>query len=217
MDRDHLQLATRETAGSQPACRLPAILGIMGAPLFMPVQATHGHVRGDPAAPIALVEFGDYQCPRCGAAHSIVETIRRHFGRQLRFVFRHFPLTALHPRAHRAAEVGEAAGAQAKFWEMHDTLFEHQEALEDDDLLLYAVEIGIDAGRCARELAERTHRLRVREDLVFGIQYGVTRTPTFFINGLRHLGGDDPESLRTRIEQIATAPVPIGGGSPTPA
>jgi protein-disulfide isomerase len=191
------------------------ILAIMGAPLFMPVQATHGHVRGYQAASITLVEFGDYQCPRCGAAQPIVEAIRRQFGHQLRFVFRHFPVTALHPRAHRAAEASEAAGAQAKFWEMHDTLLEHQAALEDDDLLLYAVEIGIDAGRCARELAERTHRLRVREDLVFGIQYGVTRTPTFFINGLRHLAGYDPESLLTTIEQIATAPVPVGVGCPT--
>jgi protein-disulfide isomerase len=174
----------------------------MGAHLVLPDHAARGHERGHQAAPITLVEFGDYQCRRCGAAHPIVEAIRRQCGRQLRFVFRHFPLTAVHPRAHRAAEAGEAAGAQAKFWEMHDTLFEHQEALEDDDLLLYAVEIGIDAGRCARELAERTHRLRVREDLVFGTQYGVTRTPTFFINGLRHLGGYDPESLLTTIEQI---------------
>ena len=216
MDRDHLVPAAPETTERQPARRLPAILGIMGAHLVLPVHAAHGHVRGHQAAPITLVEFGDYQCPRCGAAHPIVEAIRRHFGRQLRFVFRHFPLTALHPRAHRAAEVGEAAGAQAKFWEMHDTLFEHQEALEDDDLLLYAAEIRIDAGRCARELAEGTHRLRVRQDLVAGTQYGVTRTPTFFVNGLRHLGGYDPESLLTAIEQVATAPVPIGGGALTP-
>ena len=189
----------------------------MAAPLFIPVEATHGHVRGHHAASITLVEFGDYQCPRCGAAQPIVEAIRRQFGRQLRFVFWHFPISALHPRAHRAAEASEAAGAQAKFWEMHDTLFEHQEALEDDDLLLYAVEIGIDAGRCARELAERTHRLRVREDLVFGTQCGVTRTPTFFINGLRHLGGNNPELLLTAIEQIAAAPVRIAGGCLTPA
>jgi protein-disulfide isomerase len=186
----------------------------MSARLFRPVQATHAHVRGHHAAPITLLEFGDYQCPRCGAAQPTVAAIRRQFGHQLRYVFRHFPLTALHPRAHRAAEAGEAAAEQAKFWEMHDTLFEHQEALEDDDLLLYAADIGIDAARCARELAEGTHRLRVRRDLVTGIKHGVTRTPTFFINGLRHVGNSDAESLLTTIEEIAARPVHIGGGSP---
>jgi protein-disulfide isomerase len=108
----------------------------MHSHLVMPVQTTRDRIRGPMAAPFTLLEFGDYQCPHCGAAHPIVEAIRRLFGRQMRFVFRHFPLVQIHPRADRAAEAAEAAGAQGEFWEMHDMLFEHQDAVEDDDLIL---------------------------------------------------------------------------------
>jgi protein-disulfide isomerase len=181
------------------------LLRIMSSHLVIPVLPSRDQIRGPKTAPVTLLEFGDYQCPHCGAAHPIVEGIRRQLGRQMRFVFRHFPLVQIHPRAHRAAEAAEAAGAQGEFWEMHDQLFEHQNALEDDDLLLYAAEIGIEVCRFARELAAGTYRPRVREDLVSGAQSGVIGTPTFFINGMRHIGGYDAESLLAGIQRVATA------------
>jgi protein-disulfide isomerase len=172
--------------------------------LVLPVQEKRDHIRGPIHAPITLLEYGDFQCPHCGAAFPIVEAIRQNLSRHLRFAYRHFPLVQIHPRAERAAEAAEAAGAQGKFWDMHDTLFEHQDALEDDDLLLYATDIGLDAGRFARELAAGVHAPRVREDFMSGVQSGVKGTPTFFINGVRHTGGYDPDSLLTAIERIAT-------------
>jgi protein-disulfide isomerase len=173
--------------------------------LVVPVQETRDRIRGPQNAPITLLEYGDYQCPHSGAAHAIVEAVRRTLRRQLRFVYRHFPLVQIHPRAERAAEAAEAAGAQGEFWEMHDMIFEHQDALEDDDLLLYATDIGIDAGRFARELAAGLHAPRVREDFMSGLQSGVKGTPTFFINGVRHTGGYDAESLLVGIERVAFA------------
>jgi protein-disulfide isomerase len=177
----------------------------MPSELLTAVQTSRDRIRGSKTAPVTLLQFGDYQCPHCGVAHRVVDAVRRHLGRQLRFVYRHFPLAQIHPRAQRAAEAAESAGAQGEFWEMHDMLFEHQDALDDDDLILYAVEIGIDAGRFARSLAAGAHRARVREDVMSAVQGGVTATPTFFINGIRHVGGDDAESLLAGIERIAAA------------
>jgi protein-disulfide isomerase len=157
------------------------------ARLTPPVGADD-HVTGPEDAPVTLVEYGDYECPYCGMAHPIVQSIQRRLGQRLRFVFRNFPLKEAHPHAQHAAEAAEAAAAQGKFWEMHDVIFEHQHALEDDDLLRYAGELGLDAGRVARELEAGVHARRVRDDFRSGVRSGVNRTPTFFVNGERYDG-----------------------------
>ena len=132
--------------------------------LAVAVDDDRDHIQGPAEAAVTLVEYGDYECPYCGAAYPIVKDLQARMGDKLRFVFRNFPISTSHPHAEQAAEAAEAGAAQGRFWEMHDTLFEHQEALEDDDLLLYAVEIGIDAGRCADEqiggrwYAEHSHK-----------------------------------------------------------
>src|SRR5260221_8486988 len=115
------------------------------AKLAVPVNA-QDHIRGNPNAPLTLLEYGDYQCPYCGAAYPVVEQVRQHFGDRLRFVFRHFPLTQVHPAAESAAEAAEAAGAQGKFWEVHAMLFTHQYALDDGHLAWYAAVIVLSGG-----------------------------------------------------------------------
>src|SRR5919199_5615233 len=114
-----------------------------GSQLPLPV-AERDHIQGPSTAPVTLVEYGDYECPYCGAAHPIVKEVQRRLGDRLRFVFRHFPLTNVHPHAQHAAEAAEAAGAQGKFWAMHDTLFEHQRALDDAHLEEHAAALGLD-------------------------------------------------------------------------
>ena len=120
--------------------------------LTPPVNA-QDHVAGPDDAPVTLVEYGDFECPYCGMAHPIVKKIQRELGNQLRFVFRHFPLAEAHPHARIAAQAAEAAGVQGKFWEMHDTLFEHQQALDVEDLVGYAKALGLDTTRFARTLS----------------------------------------------------------------
>jgi protein-disulfide isomerase len=163
---------------------------------LMPPVGEHDHVAGPADAPITLVEYGDYECPHCGRAHPIVKAAQRNLGSRLRFVFRNFPLQEAHPHAKHAAEAAEAAGAQGKFWEMHDVIFENQDALEDPDLVRYAEELGVDADRLARELETGAWAKRVREDFRSGVRSGVNGTPTFFLNGLRYDGNwGDPESF----------------------
>jgi protein-disulfide isomerase len=172
--------------------------------LVLPVSK-RDHIRGPVDAPLTLLEFGDFECPHCGAAHPIVEAVRRRMGRRLRFVFRHFPLANIHPHAEAAAEAAEAAGAQGKFWEMHDRLFEHQEALADEDLLAHAVALGLDLERFEAELADGTHAPRVRQDFITGVRSGVNGTPTFYINDVRHDGSYDAASLLAALEAVARA------------
>jgi len=155
----------------------------------------HDHAQGPANAPVTLVEYGDFECPHCRQAYPIVKEVRSRLGSRLRFVFRNFPLTKLHEHAEHAAEVAEAAGAQSRFWEMHDRLFERQFALEDEHLIEYAAELGLDAARVARELAAHTYKARVRDDFMSGVRSGVNGTPTFFVNGVRHNGGYDVPSL----------------------
>jgi protein-disulfide isomerase len=159
---------------------------------------------------VTLVEYGDFECPHCGRAHPIVQGIRRYMGEHLRFVYRHFPLVEMHPHAEHAAEAAEAAGAQGRFWEMHDMLFRNQHALEDEDLVLYAARIGVDAQRVARELAAGTYARKVRDDFRGGIRSGVNGTPTFFINGARFDGNwaDTVEFIQALTE--AAAQVHVG-------
>jgi protein-disulfide isomerase len=164
------------------------------ARLVLPVDG-RDHVRGSADAPSTLVEYGDYECTYCGRAHPIVEEVQRRLGRQLRFAFRHFPLAEIHPHAQPAAEAAEAAGAQGRFWEMHDLLYKNQQALDDADLLRYADALELDLTRFVSELADRTWETRVREDFMSGVRSGVNGTPTFFVNGVRHDGPWDADSL----------------------
>jgi protein-disulfide isomerase len=143
------------------------------------------HVRGVAAAPITLVEYGEFECPYCRALVPIVDGLRERLGSELRFVFRHFPVAASHPRAFRAAQAAEAAGAQGMFWEMHDLLFARQQALEDEHLDAYAAELGLDVERFGRELREGVYAERVREDLRTGLASGVAGTPTLYLDGVR--------------------------------
>jgi len=167
----------------------------------MPVSA-RDHLRGPRTAPLTLVEYGDFQWPHCGAAYPIVEAVRRMMGDQLCFAYRHFPLARLHPRAEPAAEAAEAAGAQGKFWPMHDILFENQDALEDADLVLYARTLRLDVARFTEDLATAIHAPRVREDFMSGVRSGVNGTPTFFINEMRH---DDPYDLEWLVQALEQA------------
>ena len=158
------------------------------------------HRSGPDGAPVTLVEYGDFECPSCGAAYPIVEDARREMGTRLRFVFRHFPLTQMHPHAMRAAEAAETAGVQGKFWQMHRMLFEHQDALEDTDLARYAKALHLDAKRFESELASGAHVARIREQIGSGIRSGVNGTPTFFINGVRYDGSWEAPALLAALE-----------------
>jgi protein-disulfide isomerase len=179
-----------------------AMVTVQQATLTPPVGA-QDHVQGPTSAPVTLVEYGDFECPFCGRAHPIVKTLQRQFDDLMRFAFRHFPLTQAHPHAQSAAEAAEAAGAQGTFWPMHDMLFEHQYALEFDDLVAYAAALDLDVERFAEELATGLHRPRVREHFMSGVRSGVNGTPTFFINGRRHDDAWDLETLGAAIQRTA--------------
>ena len=155
--------------------------------LTLPVSE-RDHIQGPATAPITLVEYGDYECPNCGEAYSIVKELQEELGERLRFVFRNFPLTTAHPHAQNAAEAAEIAAGQGRFWEMHDLLFENQEELGDRDLIHYASKLGLDAAQFQRELSAHAHAARVREDFMSGVRSGVNGTPAFFINGVVYHG-----------------------------
>jgi protein-disulfide isomerase len=173
------------------------------AVLSLPVSATRDHVRGSLGAPVTLIEYGDYECPHCGAAHGVVNAIVARMDNEICFAFRHFPLTTIHLHAEQAAEATEAAGTQGKFWAMHDTLFANQQQLDGPHLLAYAKALGLDVGRFASELAGQVHAPKVREDFMSGVRSGVNGTPTFFINGVRHDGSWDIASLVTALQRAA--------------
>src|SRR3954447_21060004 len=149
------------------------------------------HAQGPEDAPITLVEYGDFECGHCGHAHPIVRQLQEAFGDSLRFVYRHFPLQQAHPHAEHAAEAPESAaarGGEAAFWEMHDLMFENQEALEDADLVAYASSIGIDERTMADALACGAMENRVNRDFRSVVRSGVNGTPMFFVNGQRYDG-----------------------------
>jgi protein-disulfide isomerase len=158
------------------------------------------HQRGPETALVTLVEYGDYECPSCGQTYPIIKEIQRRLGDRLRFVFRNFPLSQSHPHAQHAAEAAEAAAGQGKFWEMHDTLFEQQQALDDAHLVHYAVALHLDQETFVREMTEHAHTNRVREDFLSGVRSGVNGTPTFYINGVRHDASYELETLLAAIE-----------------
>ncbi len=168
-------------------------------PLDPPVDPARDHIRGRVDAPMTLVEFADFECPFCGRATGTIEELRERFGERLRYVLRHLPLTDVHPNSELAAEAAEAAGAQGRFWEMHDRLFRNQDQLEPGDLLRHAEALGLDLERFAGDLRERVHSPRVREDVASAEASGVTGTPTFFIGSRRHSGRYDADTLADRL------------------
>ena len=172
--------------------------------LTVPVDEARDHVQGPADASVTLVEYGDYECPYCGAAYPIVKEVQARMGERLRFVFRNFPITTSHPHAEQAAEAAEVAAAQHRFWEMHDLLYENQRHLSDRDLRAYAEKLGLDLEAFDQDLAGHVHAARVREDFMSGVRSGVNGTPTFYINGTRH---DDSYELETLLDALERAAV----------
>jgi len=155
--------------------------------LSLPVSADD-HSEGRADAPVTMVEYGDYECPHCGHAYPIIKRVQARLGPALRFVFRNFPLSEAHPHALAAAELAEAAATQGKFWPMHDTLFEHQTALDDHHLAQYAKSLDLNLAKLKATLESDEPKQRVRSDFMSGVRSGVNGTPTFFINGSRFDG-----------------------------
>jgi protein-disulfide isomerase len=174
--------------------------------LQVPVFAAD-HIQGDPKAPVTLVEYGDYECPACGLAFPIVKAVQNHFGRRVPFVFRHFPLTQVHPRAESAAETAEFAGAHGRFWEMHDGLFENQDTLGLPLYLALAGALGLSETALSEALENGIFRPKVRADFMGGLRGGVNGTPTFFINGRRH---DAPYGFNDLVAAIDAELVQVG-------
>jgi protein-disulfide isomerase len=169
------------------------------ATLRVPVTQ-HDHIRGPANAPVTLVEYGDYECPHCGLAHPIVNAVREHFARQLRFVFRHFPLIQIHPNAEMAAESAEFAGTRGRFWEMHDGIYENQDRLGLPLLFALARSLGLSGLELQSALASGEYESKVKADFLGGVRSGVNGTPSFFINGERHDGTYAFDDLVAAIE-----------------
>jgi protein-disulfide isomerase len=153
------------------------------------------HVFGPAAAPITIVEYGDYECPTCLNAVPIVQEVRRRLGDRLRFVFRHFPQSSIHPHASIAAEAAEAAAEQGKFWEMHLALFEHQKELDELDFSHLALTLGLEIYRFETSRTKDSHRRRIAANFESGQRSGVHKTPTFFINGRRYDGPTEAQAI----------------------
>ena len=174
--------------------------------LTLPV-GQRDHVRGSPTADVTLLEYGDYECERSAQACAAVKSVLNDFSGQVRFVYRNFPVGQTHPHAQHAAEAAEAAGAQNRFWEMHDSLFEHQAALTDGNIVEYAIALGVDPTRFLRDMSDHIGVPQVWEDFMSGLNSGVNGTPTFFINGERHNDDWDPDSLFAAIRGAANGRV----------
>ena len=163
------------------------------------------HVSGPQSAPVTMVEYGNFECIHCGRAYPMIKEVQKLLGDNLRFVFRHFAPVQTHPHSWRAAEAAEAAGAQGKFWEMHDQLFMHQTALQDENLSRYAKRIGLDSERFTHDLSENTFLKQLEADYNRSLfDEHVTGTPTFYIDEVRYTGAIDVESLLAAIEQADT-------------
>ncbi|TYB97746.1 Na+/H+ antiporter NhaA [Micromonospora sp. WP24] len=167
--------------------------------LLVPVDMDRDHIRGPADAPVTVVEYGDFECPYCGQAEPVVRELLAEFTK-IRYVWRHLPLSEVHPHAELAAEAAEAAGDQGAFWEMHDLLFKHQDALGTVDMLHYAEQLGLDLDRFRDYLAERRSVDRIGEDVDSADLSGVSGTPTFFINGRRHHGAYDITALSAAVK-----------------
>jgi protein-disulfide isomerase len=169
--------------------------------LTMPVS-DRDHIRGNVDAPITLLEYGDYECPDCFHAAPIVNLLREQFANKLRFVFRHFPQSNVHPHASTAAQAAEAAGQQGKYWEMHDVLYKHQRDLIDHDITHFALMIGLELYRFEADISSERFAARVREDYASGVSSGVKGTPTFFINDVRYRGKATVEELAVALQKV---------------
>jgi Na+/H+ antiporter NhaA len=163
------------------------------------IDPDRDHIRGPAEAPVTLVEYGDYECPYCGRAEPVVRALLDSFGDEVRYVWRHLPLSDVHPSAQMAAEAAEAAAAQGAFWQMHDKILRHQGGETADDLIRYAEELGLDVDRFWDELRRRRYADRVAEDVASADASGVAGTPTFFINGRRHQGAYDIDTLSNAV------------------
>jgi len=151
-------------------------------PLRFPVTE-NDHIRGNAAAAIEVVEYGDYQCPHCGRAHPMVKELQQCLGDKIKFVFRNFPLKKIHPQAREAAIATEAAALQGKYWEMHDLVFEHQRRLHNSALMEYAAQLDLDLAQFSQDIADPKLDELVEDHFIGGMRSGVNATPTFFING----------------------------------
>jgi protein-disulfide isomerase len=170
-----------------------------GKHLAVPVS-DRDHRQGPATAAVTLVQYGDYECPYTRLSTTVVRAIQQQLGEQLRFVFRNFPLTEIHPHALHAALAAEAAAAQGKFWQMHDYIFHHQHTLEDTDLEQFAEAVGLDLQQYARALADQRALARIEEDVEGGERSGVQGTPTFFINGALYRGSWEREALLPALQ-----------------
>ena len=174
-----------------------------GGMLAMPVRPERDHIRGPASATTTLIEYGDYECPYCRMAHGIVAAVQARLHDRVRFIFRHFPLTTVHPHAQPAAEAAEAAGSQSRFWSMHDTLFTVP-ALTDNVFIAAARGLDLDVHAFNSELMQHVHVPRIREDFVSGVRSGVNGTPAFYINGVRHDGAWDFETLLAAVDRAGS-------------
>ena len=168
--------------------------------LKLPVN-DRDHIQGPRTASVNLVEFGDYECPYTGQAYPIVKEIQKRLGDKLLFIFRNFPLREIHPHAQHAAEGSRSCGTQGKFWDMHDYLFEHQHALDDNHLSKYAETLGIDTDKFRKEMSGHNYASQIDKSLEEGIASGVEGTPTFFINGVIHNDSWDQDTLLAAINK----------------
>ena len=174
----------------------------MASSALTPTVSASDHVQGDQNAPVVLVEYGDYECPYCGQAASLVKAAQAQMGDKLCFVFRNFPLAEMHPHAAHAAQAAEAADAQGQFWPMHDLLYENQDNLEDADLAGYAAKLGLDKTRFAADLSGGQSDAKVQADFESGAESGVNGTPSFFINGVRFDGDWQGDGLLQALQSV---------------
>ena len=170
-------------------------------PQLIPPVNKNDHAEGAPDAPLTLTEYGDFECPHCGAAYPVVKKLQKHFGSQLRLVYRHFPLSNAHPHAFAAAIAAEAAGRQDQFWPMHDVIFENQQQLSDWAFHAFAKTLGLDAHRFTDDMQDAALADKVETDFESGVRSGVNGTPGFFLGRSRYNGGYDYASLRQAIEE----------------
>ena len=166
-----------------------------------PINIGTDHIKGSVNAPIVIVEYGDYECPYTGMAYPIVKEIVKRFGDKVQFAFRNFPLNEIHPHAQHAAEAAEAAAAQDKFWQMHDYLFEHQRALDENHLLQYVEKVGLNINKFKKEMSGHIYAPLIEESLKSGINSGVEGTPTFFVNGKRYEDSWDLDTFSNVLEK----------------
>ena len=165
-----------------------------------PPVSTADHIEGNPAAAIELVEYGDYQCPHCGRAYPIVKALQKEFGDRLKFVFRNFPLRNIHPDAEMAAVAAEAADLQGMYWQMHDIIFENQDALSQEVFPEFAAALDLDVQQFQNDLKKEELKIKVENDFESGVRSGVNATPTFFINGEKYTKGWEGRQIEDFIK-----------------